>query len=99
MAKTRVLHWVAIAGGVALVVELISGLVLWFAVSGGQGPLLNLRHSGGSFAGIERGVWIDVHDWAGLVLVAVMLLHLALHWRWLVRQTKAIFGAETSARA
>ena len=98
MSKTRVLYWVAVAGAIALVVELVSGLVLWFAVSGGQGPLLNLRHSGRSFAGIERGVWIDVHDWAGLVLVAVMVLHLALHWRWIVRQTKAILSIETSGK-
>ncbi|MBS3172051.1 DUF4405 domain-containing protein [Candidatus Woesearchaeota archaeon] len=36
-------------------------------------------------------VW---HDWAGLVMVVLVLVHLILHWRWIVIVTKDIFKSK-----
>ena len=33
-----------------------------------------------------------VHDWSGLIMGLFVLIHLALHWRWIVVVTKNIFG-------
>jgi hypothetical protein len=34
-------------------------------------------------------LWIHgIHDWAGIVLVFLMLLHIILHWKWLIAMTK-----------
>jgi hypothetical protein len=35
-----------------------------------------------------------VHDWSGIVLLALIAAHLVLHWRWIVSATKAIFPAK-----
>lgn len=32
-----------------------------------------------------------IHDWAGLLMGLAIFVHLALHWRWLMSMTKALF--------
>ena len=32
-----------------------------------------------------------LHDWAGVVLAVFVLLHLILHWNWIICMTKGIF--------
>jgi uncharacterized membrane protein len=32
-----------------------------------------------------------IHKWAGLLLAGSALVHLILHWKWLVRTTKTVF--------
>jgi hypothetical protein len=33
-----------------------------------------------------------IHEWLGLVLGLVLLVHLTLHWDWVVRTTRKLFG-------
>jgi len=33
-----------------------------------------------------------LHDWVGMLMTALVLVHLVLHWRWIVTMTKKIFG-------
>jgi hypothetical protein len=33
-------------------------------------------------------VWVTIHKWVGLALGMAVLLHVALHWRWLVHKTR-----------
>jgi len=37
-------------------------------------------------------VWISIHKWSGFALVVESLLHVALHWKWLLTMTKRAFG-------
>jgi len=32
-----------------------------------------------------------LHDWAGVVLAVFVLLHLILHWNWIICMTKSFF--------
>jgi hypothetical protein len=32
-----------------------------------------------------------LHDWSGLIMSLLVLVHLALHWGWIVAMTKNIF--------
>lgn len=34
---------------------------------------------GVTFWGLGRRIWADIHLWAGIVLVALLVLHIALH--------------------
>jgi hypothetical protein len=34
-----------------------------------------------------RAVWVVIHKWGGLALSVLAIVHLMLHWKWLVRQT------------
>ncbi len=32
-----------------------------------------------------------LHDWSGLIMGVLVLIHLVLHWKWIVSVTKSIF--------
>lgn len=70
----------------------VANLLLWlsFCALGGTGLLLAWRMPPGSRGGhglqamgMGRHEWGDVHTWVGYAFGLLILLHLALHWRWL----------------
>jgi hypothetical protein len=32
-----------------------------------------------------------IHDWSGIAMAVLVLIHLILHWNWIVSMTKSIF--------
>ncbi len=38
-----------------------------------------------SIAGWSRHEWGDIHAWLGYAVCGLVILHLALHWQWLMR--------------
>ena len=34
-----------------------------------------------------RALWVDIHKWGGLALSVLAVIHLTLHWKWLVQMT------------
>ncbi len=55
------------------------GLVQFFGIS--RGSLPSLQSS-------------TLHDWSGVVMGLLVLIHLILHWKWIVCMTKSIFSKE-----
>ena len=47
--------------------------------------------------GIGRGEWGDIHFWPETVFVALMRVHLVLHWDWVKRYVKSVFRFGVSA--
>ena len=45
-----------------------------------------------------RALWVEIHKWGGLALGVAASLHLALHWKWLVRMTRRHLGGFSSKR-
>ena len=68
-------------------VETISGFVLWLALPSHAGR----RGLESSYWGFTRQTWISIHDWVAIALVVVVIIHLILHWKWVVRMTKQIY--------
>jgi len=62
------------AQAIAAILLAVSAVLLW----------LVFPH--GFFA--ARALWIDIHKWVGLALGALVFLHVALHWSWLVQMTR-----------
>jgi len=72
---------------------------LAFALSGATGIAFLLMGSGGyqggrnpdfktALLGLSRGTWGDLHAWTSLVMIVGVLIHLVLHWQWIVCATK-----------
>ncbi len=68
-----------------------ANLSLWFLLCGmgGQGFLLAYRLPPGSRGGhglsalgMSRHEWGDVHQWVSIAFLILVLVHMALHWRW-----------------
>jgi len=69
----------------------VLNLLLWlcFCLMTGTGLLLQYRlppgsrgGSGMNVAGMSRHEWGDLHSWIGLVFIVLIVVHMALHWRW-----------------
>jgi len=86
-------YWIlAIVMGIFGLVEAVTGFVLWLGFpEGGNGAG---RLYGGirnlTYWGLTKHTWIDIHDWVAIALVAIVLLHVVIHWKWLVRVGKNI---------
>jgi NAD-dependent dihydropyrimidine dehydrogenase PreA subunit len=42
--------------------------------------------------GVSYATWRHLHDWSGVVAVAGVLVHAALHYRWIVNMTRRTFA-------
>jgi len=75
-----------------------SSYVVWFLLPRGIGLHGEGAHcSGGGvgptgnpypFLGWFRYNWIEFHNWASVVLFAIAVVHIILHWRWIVETTR-----------
>jgi hypothetical protein len=96
MRREPLRYWIATAAALTLAAELFTGVILWLALDAGAGRGFG-RGGGREFAGVERHTWVDLHDWVGLTLGAVVVVHLALNWRWVVEQTRRLLAGPQSS--
>jgi len=61
----------------------ISGVYFLFIPSG--------RSSIDSVFLFTRYTWDMIHTWAGVVFTITVILHFAIHWRWVIKVTRKIF--------
>lgn len=70
----------------------VLNIALWFSFCGmaGTGLLIAFRLPPGSKGGkglealgMGRHEWGDLHTWIGYAFILFIILHLAVHWRWL----------------
>ena len=76
--------------------EAVSGFVLWMVLPRGGGYMGGRGGetvAGGTFLW-SRDIWLAVHNWVGVALILVVLIHMLLHWKWIIYRTKALFRQE-----
>ncbi|HEX78841.1 MAG TPA: DUF4405 domain-containing protein [Dehalococcoidia bacterium] len=79
---------------------MISSYIVWFILPRGMGqhgsqfcPSQIGQGLAGNYVtvlGWPRYVWIEIHSWASVALLVVILLHIILHWGWIVATTKRV---------
>jgi len=89
MNKARLNYWVDVATGLAFVMSAVSGIVFLLPSSLADGQLQIL--------GVSYQAWNQLHTWSSLVMVAGALIHVALHWQWVVSMTKKTLRPAASA--
>ena len=84
--KIRINYIVDFLAFGAFLITAISGFVMLIFLPSGvkQG-----RYQ--EFLGAEKFIWVAIHDWAGIVLTVLVIIHLVLHWRWVVAMSKRFF--------
>ncbi len=40
----------------------------------------------------ERHTWEDIHMWGGIAMIAIALVHLVIHWSWVVSMTRRMWS-------
>jgi len=86
MDKNKIKYLVDIGLAASFIITAISGLAVFF--------FLPSQVQGGRFVeflGITKGAWKVWHNWAGLLMIALVLVHLILNWRWIFAMTQNIF--------
>lgn len=67
----------------------LSGIYFLFFPTGG------FRGGRNPFYGItilfDRHTWEDLHTWTGVAMIAVALIHLIIHWKWVLGMTRRVY--------
>jgi hypothetical protein len=79
---------------VGAILAALSGIYFLFLPSGGyqggRNPLYGVTIL------FSRHTWDDLHTWGGVLMIAAVVVHLAIHWDWVKMMTRRIVNAMRS---
>lgn len=84
MAKPKLNFWIDFIMLIAFIVTGITGVILFFIPSGNRSGYTEVF-------GIIKQVWSEWHQWFGITMIVLVLIHFLLHWNWFVCMTKNLF--------
>jgi len=91
--QTQKNWWIDAALFISAVTTALSGIYFLFLPSGGfQGGRNSLNNLQILFT---RQTWDDLHTWGGLAMIAAAVIHLAIHWKWVVSMTRRTWNELT----
>ena len=70
--------------------EVASGFVLWLVLPRGSGYMGGRGLASGATFLWSRDAWLALHIWVAVALVIMVVIHLVLHWRWIVLVTRRL---------
>jgi hypothetical protein len=74
---------------ISFILTAISGVYFLFVTSG--------RWAAVPMFVFTRTTWDMIHTWAGVSLIVAVSIHLAIHWKWVTKVTRKMFGVELPA--
>ncbi len=88
------INWLIDAAlGIAAIIASLSGIYFLFlpmeGLQGGRNPYYGVHVL------FERHTWEELHVWGGLAMVGIAIIHLAVHWRWVLRMARRMAKAAT----
>lgn len=83
MKKANINYIVDVLMTLSLLVVGVTGVIIFFFFESGirQGGYL-------TFFGITKNIWSFYHEYLGLFMVFIMVVHFLLHWNWMICMTK-----------
>lgn len=84
--KTKSNLWLDIAIFLSFLVTALTGLIFWLLLPEGPGS------SRFVFMGLSKVTWTEIHNWAGIAMLAGAAVHILLHWKWITCVAKRYFG-------
>jgi cytochrome b subunit of formate dehydrogenase len=83
LRKATLNYLIALVMALMALVQVVSGFVLWLALPHGT--------RGSATFLLSRDVWLTMHSRAAIALTVIVIVHIILHWSWIVRMTKSYF--------
>lgn len=83
--QTQKNWWIDAGLFLSAVIAALSGIYFLFlpdGYQGGRNPLYNLQ------IWFTRQTWDDIHTWGGVVMIIAAIIHLGIHWSWVVNMTR-----------
>lgn len=90
MNRNKLNFWIDFLAFIAFLLVAKTGLIIFFFLPEGvrQG-----RYQ--EFFGITKSTYSTIHDWAGIVMIVLVVIHLILHWRWIACSLKNFFKKQS----
>jgi len=87
MNRAKLDYLVDVFMAISFMVTAVAGLVLFLFLRGGiqRGGQLE-------FLGIMKYTWSTVHEWAGIIMLILIMIHLLLHLHWITGMTRKVFS-------
>lgn len=82
MTRSRLNYWVDIGLFITAVSTFITGIIKFPGF---------LRLIGYSPRHLPMDLIMFIHDWGGLAVGVLSLVHVILHWKWMVKMTQNLF--------
>ncbi len=83
MDKLKINYGVDIVLGMSFAITAITGVIMFLFLPEG------VRQGGyQEFLGVTKNMWSTLHARAGLAMIVLSLVHLIMHWDWLIYMTK-----------
>lgn len=90
MNRTKLCYCVNLAMFLALLSLASVGALLGLGIGRGPHWAAHTRHPWG----MSRHGWSDLHALLGLVFLALLAVHIALHWSWIIGTTRGLIAAK-----
>ena len=84
MNRTMLNYWIDVGLALSFFICFVTGLIKW--------PNLIKIIGVSAYKVLHVRNISMLHDWSGLIMGLLVLIHLALHWEWIVCVTKSIFS-------
>ena len=84
MNRTMLNYWIDVGLALSFFICFVTGLIKW--------PNLIKIIGVSAYKVLHVRNISMLHDWSGLIMGLLVLIHLALHWKWIVSVTKSIFS-------
>lgn len=98
MNKTRLNYMLDAVIALAFLLASVSGIAFLFMGSGGYQGGRNAAFAR-TWLGLARDTWDDLHTWTALIMIVGVVLHIILHWKWIVCVTRDLLKSMREARA
>lgn len=86
MDRSKVNYWIDFGMLLSFLVTAVTGIMLILFLPSG------IRQGGYQMLwGVIKSTWLKVHTLAGLIMIILCIVHIILHWTWIVVMTKRIF--------
>ncbi|BBB48208.1 DUF4405 domain-containing protein [Pelolinea submarina] len=88
-AQTRQRYWLVtllIVIGLALTASSVYFLYFPNGYQGGRNPDYNTSVL------FNRTDWSQIHLWSGIAMIIILLIHIPVHWKWIMDMGKRCFG-------
>lgn len=81
MVNPKVDYFVDFFLGISFLISVFSGIVMYVLP----------WESNQAVFGVLRQSWPPIHEWSSFIMAGLVLVHLALHFRWIGSMTKSFF--------
>ena len=88
MNTTKINYFVDLIAFISFFVTAVTGILIFVFLPPGEGR--GGVHS--TLLGYGRHDWGAIHDWAGIIMIIAAIIHIVLHWDWIICATKNLFG-------